>query len=385
MALHDVPGRRGYPSRQASICKLFLPHEKHGVEKRTVGSICVMSTKFGRLSEYPRVPLSVLPTVIQPMPRLSAELGLNLSVKRDDLTGLAFGGNKTRQLEFYFGAAQAQGADTIVITGAVQSNYVRVAAAAAARLGMDMHVQSEERVPDVDATYRHSGNILLGDLLGVHRYAYPSGEDEEGADKAVQAIAEGLRAEGRRPYVIPLAPGHPPLGALGYVLAAGEIVAQLQASGTSIDAIVMGSGSGFSHAGLLFGLRALGQGMAVHGVCVRRHAQAQAVRIALQCAELASMLGLKAMVSEQDIKLFDGVLAPGYGQLNPATADAIVLAARCEGLFLDPPYTGKVMAGLMALAADQTIAPGADVLFVHTGGTPALFAYGPQLQHWTQP
>ncbi len=344
-----------------------------------------MSTKFGRLAEYPRVSLSVQPTVIQSAPRLSAELGLSLSVKRDDMTGLAFGGNKTRQLEFYFGAAQEQGADTIVITGAVQSNYVRVAAAAAARLGMDIHVQSEERVPDVDATYRQSGNVLLGDLLGVHRHAYPSGEDEEGADRAVQAIAESLRAEGRKPYIIPLAPGNPPLGALGYVLAAGEIMAQVQAGGASIDAIVIGSGSGFSHAGLLFGLRALGQGIAVHGICVRRNAQAQAVRIGLQCAELASMLGLQAMVSEQDINLFDGVLAPGYGQLNPATADAIVLAARCEGLFLDPVYTGKAMAGLMALAANRTLPEGGNVLFVHTGGTPAIFAYGPQLQHWVEP
>jgi D-cysteine desulfhydrase family pyridoxal phosphate-dependent enzyme len=344
-----------------------------------------MSTKFGRLADYPRVPLSVLPTVIQEAPRLSAEFGLNLLVKRDDMTGLAFGGNKTRQLEFYFGAAQAMDADTIVITGAVQSNYVRVAAAAAARLGMDIHVQSEERVPEVDATYRQSGNVLLGDLLGVHRYAYPFGEDEDGADNAVQAIAEGLRAEGRRPYVIPLAPGHPPLGALGYILAAGEIVAQLQASGTRIDAVVIGSGSGFSHAGLLFGLRALGQEIAVYGICVRRDSQAQAVRIALQCAELASMLGLGEVVSEQDINLFDGVLAPGYGQLNPATADAIVLAARCEGLILDPVYTGKAMAGLMALAANRTLPSGDNVLFVHTGGTPATFAYGPQLQHWLEP
>ena len=344
-----------------------------------------MSTKFGRLSEYPRVPLSVLPTVIQPAPRLSTELGLNLYVKRDDMTGLAFGGNKTRQLEFYFGAAQAQGADTVVITGAVQSNYVRVAAAAGARLGMDMHVQAEERVPDVDATYRQSGNVLLGDLLGVHRYAYPLGEDEDGADRAVQAIAEGLRTEGRKPYVIPLAPGHPPLGALGYVLAAGEIVVQLQANGTRIDAMIIGSGSGFSHAGLLFGLRALGQDIAVHGICVRRDAQAQTVRIGLQCAELARMLGLQDVVSEQDINLFDGVLAPGYGQLNPATVDAIVLAARCEGLFLDPVYTGKVMAGLMALAANRILPEGGNVLFLHTGGTPAVFAYGSQLQHWVEP
>ncbi len=344
-----------------------------------------MSTKFGRLADYPRVPLSVVPTAIEPAPRLSAELGLNLSIKRDDLTGLAFGGNKTRQLEFNFGAAQAEGADTIVITGAVQSNYVRVAAAAAARLGMDIHIQSEERVPDVDAIYRQSGNVLLGDLLGAHRHAYHLGEDEAGADQAVQAIAESLREEGRRPYVVPLAPGHQPLGALGYVLAAGEIVAQLQSSGASMDAIVLASGSGFTHAGLLFGMRALGQDTAVHGICVRRNAEMQAIRIAGHCRDLAAMLGLQEVVTDRDIKLFDGVLAPGYGQLNPATADAIVLAARCEGLFLDPVYTGKAMAGLMALAGNRTLTADSNALFLHTGGTPAIFAYGPQLKHWVEP
>ncbi len=344
-----------------------------------------MTSKFGRLADYARVPLSILPTAIEAAPRLSAEIGVNLLIKRDDLTGLAFGGNKTRQLEFYFGAAREEGADTIVITGAVQSNYVRVAAAAAARLGMEIHIQAEERVPDMDALYHQSGNVLLSDILGAHRYSYADGEDEAGADAALQAIADKLRADGKRPYIVPLAPGHPPLGALGYVLAAAEIVAQLQAGDMNLDAVVIASGSGFTHAGLLFGLRALGQNMDVHGICVRRNAAAQFQRIGNHCRDLAEMLSMEEVVEDSDIKLFDGVLAPGYGQLNPATADAIVLAARCEGLFLDPPYTGKVMAGLMALAADQTIAPGADVLFVHTGGTPALFAYGPQLQHWTQP
>ena len=185
--------------------------------------------------------------------------------------------------------------------------------------------------------------------------------------------------------MVPLAPGHPPLGALGYVRAAAEIVTQLQASGARIDAIVLASGSGFTHAGLLFGLRALGQDMAVHGICVRRDASAQSRRIAGHCLELAGMLGLPEVVSDRDILLFDGVLAPGYGQLNQATVEAIVLAARCEGLFLDPPYTGKVMAGLMALAADRTLAPDANVMFLHTGGTPALFAYGAQLQNWLKP
>ncbi|MBT3332455.1 MAG: D-cysteine desulfhydrase family protein [Rhodospirillaceae bacterium] len=344
-----------------------------------------MTTNFGHLADYPRVPLSILPTVIEAAPRLSAELGLNLFIKRDDMTGLAFGGNKTRQLEFYFGAAQAMHADTILITGAVQSNYVRVAAAAAARMGWEIHIQSEERVPGMGEIYYQSGNVLLGDLLGAQRHSYPDGEDEAGADAAIKAIADDLRAQGKRPYVIPLGPGNPPLGALGYVLAAAEIVAQLQASASKMDAIVIASGSGFTHAGLLFGLRALGQNVDVYGICVRRNEAPQRQRIAGHCRDLAAMLEMKEVVSDQDIKLFDGVLAPGYGQMNPATADAIVLSARCEGLFLDPPYTGKTMAGLMALAANRTLAADSNVLFVHTGGTPGLFAYGPQLQHWIEP
>ena len=189
---------------------------------------------FGRLDELARVPLGHAPTPLEAAPRLSdLNGGARLWVKRDDCTGLAFGGNKVRQLEFYLGAALADSADTLLITGAVQSNFVRLAAAAARQHGLDIHVQLEQRVAHSDETYLNSGNVLLDRLLGATVHTYPEGEDEAGADANLHAIADGLIAEGRRPYVIPLGPGHPPLGALGYVRCAREIAQQFAQTGFS--------------------------------------------------------------------------------------------------------------------------------------------------------
>ena len=174
----------------------------------------------------PRIEIVTQPTPLTPAVRLSAELGVELHVKRDDLAGPTFGGNKSRQLEYYFGEAALRGADTILITGAVQSNFARLAVAVARTQGMGAVVQLEERVPDKPATYHKSGNVFLSQLLGAEIITYPSGEDEEGADAALHAKADELRAVGRRPYIIHLSEGHPPLGALGYVDAAHEILEQ---------------------------------------------------------------------------------------------------------------------------------------------------------------
>jgi len=335
---------------------------------------------LGRLSEFPRVILTRSPTPIEPLKRLGAELGIELFVKRDDMTGLAMGGNKARQLEYYFGAARAAGADTILITGAVQSNFIRMAAAAAAYLGMAAHVQLEDRVPGMGADYARSGNVLLMDLLGAKIYTYPEGEDEAGADARLHELADDIRAKGGRPYVIHLAPDHPPLGALGYVDAAQEISDQMAAADQDFDCVVVASGSGFTHSGLLFGLRARGHEMPVQGICVRRSAKLQLDRIAPKCAEIATMLDVPPPVRASDILIDDSVLAPGYGQPSKAVNEAIRLTATHEGLLLDPVYTGKVMAGLIALARGGAWAKGARVLFMHTGGTPALFAYGEELR-----
>jgi D-cysteine desulfhydrase family pyridoxal phosphate-dependent enzyme len=334
-------------------------------------------TLFDRIARFPRVPLLVSATAVEEAPRLGNALGISLRIKRDDLTGLAFGGNKIRILEFYFGAAKAEGADTILITGSIQSNYARAAAAAAAKLAMACHIQLEERMPDADASYRTSGNVLLDELLGAETFSYPVGEDEVGADRALAERAERLRRNGHKPYVIPLGPDNPPLGALGYVLAVQEIAPILP----DIDLIAVGSGSGLTHAGLLFGLRALGHATPVLGICVRRAASLQRARIAEHCSKLARMLDIHSPVQSDDVRVSDASLGGGYGRLEDRIFEAVTLAARTEGLIVDPTYTGKVLAGMKLLIERGGIAPGTRVLFIHTGGTPGVFGYvGPLRQ-----
>jgi D-cysteine desulfhydrase/L-cysteate sulfo-lyase len=334
---------------------------------------------FGKLDALPRVALAHLPTPVEPMGNLAAALGRDggLYVKRDDCTGLAFGGNKVRQLEFYLGEARAEGADTVLITGAVQSNFVRCAAAGAARLGMDCHVQLEERVPGEDGEYRTSGNVLLDRMLGATLHSYGQGEDEEGADRRVREIAEELKAAGRKPYVVPLSPGHKPLGALGYVVAAQEILGQIEDGGIHIDEIVVASGSGSTHAGLLFGLQALGSDIRVTGVCVRREAAVQKQRIAARCRDIAELLEVDPVVRNDDVVTMDDFLAPGYGRLNDAALRALDMAARHEALILDPVYTAKTMAAVIQRA--QETGPNHRIMFLHTGGTPGAFAYSGSL------
>ncbi len=339
-----------------------------------------MTDGLGRLDELPRVRLAPDPTPLEPLPNIEREIagsglsGPRLYVKRDDTHPLAFGGNKVRQLEFYFGEAREAGADTVLITGAVQSNFCRLCAAFAARLGLECHIQMEDRVPKDDPLYRSSGNVLVARLLGATMHTYPHGEDEAGADAQLEEIAAGLRAEGRTPYVIHLAPGHPPLGALGYVVAARELAGQLDAMDIRPSAFVVPSGSGATHAGFLFGLRALGIDTPVLGVCVRRAADLQQPRILTRCGDIAELLGVPSPVTDADVQVTDEFLAPGYGLLNAPTREAILMGASREALMLDPVYSGKAMAAFLDRArkgtADETL------VFLHTGGTPAIFAYG---------
>jgi len=334
---------------------------------------------LGRLTTFPRAGIHAAPTQLEPLSNLQrANSGAAIWAKRDDTQPIAFGGNKVRQLDYYFGEALAQNADTILITGAVQSNFCRLAAAFAARLGMECHIQHEERVDAPDPAYRTSGNVLVERLLGATLHSYPTGEDEAGADASLEALAEKLRAEGRRPYVIPLSAGHPPLGALGYIDCAREILDQIAEIGLSVDHFALPSGSGATHGGFLFGLRALGCDTPVTGFCVRRGAAAQKPRIQTRCTEIAALLGADNPVSDEDVVVNDRFLAPGYGRLNAPTARAIRMAARAEALILDPVYTGKCMAGALALAGNMR--EDQNVVFLHTGGTPAIFAYAGMLE-----
>ncbi|MHA1527969.1 MAG: D-cysteine desulfhydrase family protein [Alphaproteobacteria bacterium] len=342
-----------------------------------------MTDGLGRLDELPRVRLASDPTPLEPLPNIEREIagsrlsGPRLYVKRDDTHSLAFGGNKVRQLEFYFGEAREAGADTVLITGAVQSNFCRTCAAFAARLGMECHIQMEDRVPKDDPLYHSSGNVLIARLLGATHHSYPHGEDEAGADARLEEIATGLRAEGRTPYVIHLAPGHPPIGALGYVVGARELAGQLAAMNIRPSAFVVPSGSGATHAGFLFGLRALGISAPVLGVCVRRVADLQQPRILARCGDIAELLGVASPVSAADVQITDEFLAPGYGHINPPTREAILMGASREALMLDPVYSGKAMAAFLDRARNATMEE--TLVFLHTGGTPAIFAYGNEL------
>ena len=342
----------------------------------------VMPSSLAGIARFPRARLGHAPTPIEPAPNLGAALGIDLWIKRDDCTGLAFGGNKVRQIEFHFGEAQARGADTVLVTGAVQSNLVRIAAAAARKLGMAVHIQLEDRVDGMGALYRTSGNLLLDRVLGATLHPFPEGEDEAAADAALERCAAVLAAEGRKPYVIHSASGHPPLGGLGYVLAAEESSEQARDLGIGFDAVVCASGSALTHAGMLVGLRALGERVPVLGICVRRDAVSQGARVARVAGALAAMIDCPDAFDAANVEVCDAVHPPGYGQLNEAVREAMAMAAGHEGLLLDPVYTGKAMAGLIAHVRSGRIARGSRVLFVHTGGLPALFAYADSLGSW---
>ena len=332
------------------------------------------------LSDFPRVELTHRPTPLEPMPNLSKLLGgPSLFVKRDDCTGLAMGGNKARQLEFYFGDAVDKDATTVLITGAVQSNYVRTVAAGAAKLGLGCHIQLEDRVPGMGEVYHVSGNVLLDRLLGAHLHTYPEGEDEAGADSSLAEIAAQLKEQGERPYLICLSEEHEPLGALGYVDAAAEIVRQAEEMQVPLTTIVLASGSAATHAGLLVGLRILGRDdIAVHGICVRRTGDAQRGRVVRVVRKTEMLLDCVGVVRENEVLVTDEFLGTAYGRLTESGTEAMLLAGRTEGLLLDPVYTGKAFAGFLDLIRRGAVGP-EPVVFLHTGGTPALFAYGPEL------
>jgi D-cysteine desulfhydrase family pyridoxal phosphate-dependent enzyme len=333
------------------------------------------------LTKFPRYQLTHSPTPLEFMLNLSQHFGdYNLYVKRDDCTGLGMGGNKVRQLEFYFGEAIEQGCDTILITGAVQSNYMRTAAAFARKCAMDCHLQLEDRVADKPDAYHQSGNVLLFKIYGAKLHYYSDGEDEAGADRKLAEIADALRAQGKKPYIIPLTLSEKPTGALGYVDAAFELDEQLKEQDINPAAIIVASGSSYTHTGLLTGLRLLNNKVPVIGACVRRNAQLQAERV-FQCAQYLcnNLLETPDAVSKVDIKVEDFCLDGGYGKVTEQTKSAIALLAQTEGLLSDPVYSGKAFACLFGLIEKGYFSKGDDLVIIHTGGTPALFAYQDEL------
>ena len=330
-----------------------------------------MMTKLGQLQAIARARLWTQPTVLEPAPRLAEIAGsAEILIKRDDANGLGMGGNKVRQLEYYLGAAVAQGADTVMMTGAVQSNFVRTAAAACSKLGLACHIQLEDRVPKQDPAYLTSGNVLLDRLFGATLHRFPEGENEAAADANLVNLAEAVRNQGGTPFIVHMHPSHPPLGALGYIHCAEELADQTDLS--QVDHIFVASGSGNTHAGLLYGLRALNIEVPLTGICVRRPSDLQTPRIIGHCDRIAETLDQPNPVEESDVVTDDSMLAPRYGIAGSDAQSALVTAARSEGLILDPVYTAKVMAGLLAHAQQY---PGQTLLFIHTGGAPSVFGY----------
>lgn len=328
------------------------------------------------IARFPRRRYTPGMTAIERLDRLSEALGgPTIWIKRDDQLGLSAGGNKTRKLEFLVADALAQGADTLVTTGAPQSNHCRLTAAAAVKEGLKCRLLIEERIPgsfDSDA----SGNHFLFDLLGVESIeVVPAGTD---LAAGMARIAEGLKAEGRKPYVIP-GGGSNPLGALGYVACAGEIVAQSSDMGVAFDAVVCASGSAGTHAGLLVGLEAARSQMPLTGVSVRRAVAEQTALVEGLALRTAELLGHDASVVAGKVAVDDRWVGEGYAIPTDTMIEAVRMLAGLEGVLLDPVYTGKAMAGLIGQVREGRWKKGDNVLFVHTGGSPALYAYRPAL------
>ncbi len=336
-----------------------------------------MSDPLGALAGIQRRTLAHLPTPLEPLARLSAALGgPKLLVKRDDCTGLGLGGNKTRKLEFLMAEALARGADTVITTGGVQSNHVRQTAAAAAKLGLACELVLTRVVPWGGPDYELSGNIQLDRLFGAKVHLHDSDTDRSAA---METLAESLQRAGRTPYLIPTG-GSNMTGALGYAAAAAELAAQAAGQGEKIAAVVHASSSGGTQAGLTAGFAALDPAVRVIGIDVDAHPQAVAAEVRRLAAEVWERLALPGSFPDDKVILQDGYAGAAYGLPTDAMAEAVQRTACLEGLLLDPVYSGKAMAGLIGLIDAGAFAADGTVVFLHTGGMPALFPYREALE-----
>jgi L-cysteate sulfo-lyase len=323
------------------------------------------------LAPYPRVRLMHAPTPLEPMPGLSRHLGgPTLWVKRDDCTGLGGGGNKVRKLEFLLGEALAQGANAVLTCGALQSNHARQTAAAAGKLGLECHLFLEDRGLRATPDYMKGGNVLLNSLFGARQHVFARGTD---LDAEMERHAAALRQHGRKPYVIPLG-GTNPVGDLGYVDCAMELTQQANLQGIAIDQLVVGTGSGGTQAGLLAGLHAINSSIGVAGIAVSPKTDHLKLVHGVASATLAH-LRVASPLPRERVAVETGYLGAGYGQLTEGVVEAIELAAKIEGLLLDPVYTGKAMSGLIGMIRKGQFERGENLVFMHTGGLPGLFAY----------
>lgn len=325
------------------------------------------------IAALPRFPLAQLPTPLESLPRLSRKLGgPRLLIKRDDQTGLALGGNKTRKLEFLVGQALEQGADTLITAGAAQSNHCRQTAAAAAKAGLTCELILNGSRADLP-----NGNLLLDELLGarVHWIERPQRQSK------LRELFELLRSEERRPYAIGVG-GSNGVGATGYVLAMMELMDQLQTSQQHVDHIVFGSSSGGTQAGMVLGAKIAGFNGQLHGVGIdkddrdRGPYEDELAQIANECAEY---IGSDVRLTKNDFTVVYGYMGDGYGVVGELERDAIRKAASHEGIILDPVYAGRAFGAMLDIICKGMFKSGETVLFWHTGGAPALFAYAADL------
>lgn len=324
------------------------------------------------LSRHPRIPLAHLPTPLEFLPRLTAHLGgPNIYVKRDDCTGLGTGGNKTRKLEFLVGDALSKGATTLITAGAVQSNHARQTAAAAAKCGLKCTIVFEHRIEGASEPYLNSGNVLLDKLFGARIRNVAKGTDMAAE---LESVAELLRQDGEVPYIIP-GGGSNPVGALGYVNCALELMMQANEQGLVIDHIVHATGSAGTQAGLAAGLKAMHADVPLLGIGVGAAREEQERRVFDLATRTAEFIGAADTIRREDIVCNCDYVGPGYGVPTEAMNAAVLLLARLEGLLFDPVYTGKGLAGLIDLIYKGSFESAENIVFIHTGGSAGLFAY----------
>jgi len=330
---------------------------------------------LGLESRFPRINLGFWPSPIHPLPRLSKELGIEVWAKRDDVSsGLAFGGNKVRKLEWLAAEAVRQGCDTLVSIGNIQSNHTRQVAAVAAVLGMRCRLVQEAWTHWEDPVYDKVGNILLSRLMGAETLLEGEGYSTAVKETWERAL-EQVRRDGGRPYAIPAGASDHPLGGLGYANFADEVATQETQLGMFFDTIVTATCTGSTQAGMIVGFAAQERERRLIGIDTAANASMTRAAVTKIARATAELVGLKCAISDNAIEIDPRFAGPDYGLPDEATITAIRKAASLEAMLTDPVYEGKSMAGLIAIARNGEIPPGSKVLYVHLGGAPALNAY----------
>ena len=328
------------------------------------------------LSRFPRISLAHLPTPLEFLPRLSKYLGgPNIYVKRDDCTGLGTGGNKTRKLEFLIADAKEKKSTVIITQGAVQSNHARQSAAAACKVGMKCELVFEKRIDNATELYLNSGNVFLDNLFGSNIREVDKGSD---MDAAMKNVAKELSNKGEVPYIIP-GGGSNPVGALGYVDCALEIIQQANERNLVINHIIHATGSAGTQAGLISGLKAMNSNIPLLGIGVSAPKSDQEEKVFNLACETVEYMGIPGVVERKDVIANCDYVGEGYGIPTKEMNDAVIMLARLEGILFDPVYSGKALAGMISLIVDNYFTSDENILFVHTGGSAGLFAYQDQI------